>query len=270
MKKFIVCTMLLLAVVCGTSVVCAAKQHQTKVEKTQAPIPTEDTSDTTAAAAAGDASYVDSVDQSSSNVDADDTSDNDADALGTLFDKADSSNIVSMAILIPIIGTICGCLLIALVIFLIFYFRYKNRQAKYRLAEKALEAGKPMPEGVFSGVASDQSSAKGGHLASYNTVERDKGIQNAFLGLGLFIFLWAITGSFGIGCIGLLVMFIGIGRWYTALEHRKDAEMKNAFNEATKSTARQQEEKDDDMKQSADGTADDSANNVKSDDSAAE
>ena len=32
------------------------------------------------------------------------------------------------------------------------------------------------------------------------------------VGIGLFIFLWAITGEFGLGCIGLLVMFTGFGQ----------------------------------------------------------
>ena len=42
---------------------------------------------------------------------------------------------------------------------------------------------------------------------------RSQGIKNTFTGIGLFIFLWAITGEFGIGAIGLLVTFMGIGQW---------------------------------------------------------
>lgn len=33
-----------------------------------------------------------------------------------------------------------------------------------------------------------------------------------FVGIGLFIFLWAITDEFGLGCIGLLIMFTGFGQ----------------------------------------------------------
>ena len=62
------------------------------------------------------------------------------------------------------------------IVFIAFYFRYKNRKAKYRLMEQALATGQPLPEGMF-------------------------------------IFLWAITDEFSIGCIGLLVMFTGIGQW---------------------------------------------------------
>ena len=86
----------------------------------------------------------------------------------------------------------------ALLIFIIFYFRYKNRKAKYRLAEQALAAGQQLPPEFFK-------EGEGKDL-------RSRGIKNIFLGIGLFIFLWAITGEFGLGCIGLLIMFTGFGQ----------------------------------------------------------
>ena len=86
----------------------------------------------------------------------------------------------------------------ALLIFIIFYFRYKNRKAKYRLAEQALAAGQQLPPEFFK-------EGEGKDL-------RSRGIKNIFLGIGLFIFLWAITGVFGLGCIGLLIMFTGFGQ----------------------------------------------------------
>ena len=86
----------------------------------------------------------------------------------------------------------------ALLIFIIFYFRYKNRKAKYRLAEQALASGQQLPPEFFrEGEAKDL---------------RSRGIKNIFLGIGLFIFLWALTGEFGLGCIGLLIMFTGFGQ----------------------------------------------------------
>ena len=86
----------------------------------------------------------------------------------------------------------------AMIIFIIFYFRYKNRKAKYRLAEQALAAGQQLPPEFFK-------EGEGKDL-------RSRGIKNIFLGIGLFIFLWAITGVFGLGCIGLLIMFTGFGQ----------------------------------------------------------
>ena len=86
-----------------------------------------------------------------------------------------------------------------IIVFIIFFFRYKNRKAKYRLVEQALASGQPLPENfIRENRPADQ---------------RSQGIKNTFTGIGLFIFLWAITGEFGIGAIGLLVTFMGIGQW---------------------------------------------------------
>ena len=63
----------------------------------------------------------------------------------------------------------------------------------------ALAAGQPLPAEF---------------IRENKTVDsRSQGIKNTFTGIGLFIFLWAITGEFGIGAIGLLVTFMGIGQW---------------------------------------------------------
>lgn len=112
-------------------------------------------------------------------------------------------------VIIPIVAIVFGCSIPVLVLFFAFFFRYKNRQAKYRMVEAALKAGQPLPEGVFKDV---------------NYVDaKSKGIKNTFTGIGLFIFLWTITGSFGVGSIGLLVMFIGIGQWVIDIQKTKDA-----------------------------------------------
>jgi AGZA family xanthine/uracil permease-like MFS transporter len=46
------------------------------------------------------------------------------------------------------------------------------------------------------------------------------------VGIGLFIFLWAITGEFGLGCIGLLVMFTGFGQLVIFYSQQKKNEEK--------------------------------------------
>lgn len=109
-------------------------------------------------------------------------------------------------IIIPIVAIVFGCSIPVLIVFFAFLFRYKNRKAKYKLVEQALASGQPLPEGIFKDMAEVDM--------------RSKGIKNTFTGLGLFIFLWAITDSLGIGCIGLLIMLNGVGQWVTAL--RKD------------------------------------------------
>ncbi|MDO4163080.1 MAG: DUF6249 domain-containing protein [Bacteroides sp.] len=97
------------------------------------------------------------------------------------------------------------------IVFIIFYFRHKNRKAKYELAERALAAGQPLPAEFFKELTVKDN--------------RTKGIRNIFTGLGLFIFLWACTESFGLASIGLLVMFTGFGQvviYYTQQPKDKD------------------------------------------------
>lgn len=102
-------------------------------------------------------------------------------------------------ILVAIISIIAVFGFPVFILFVIFFFRYKNRKARYRLAEQALAAGQPLPAEF---------------IRENKTVDsRSQGIKNTFTGIGLFIFLWAITGEFGIGAIGLLVTFMGIGQW---------------------------------------------------------
>lgn len=101
-----------------------------------------------------------------------------------------------------------------LIIITVFFFNYKNRKAKYRLAEQALASGQQLPSDFFRNVDKNEDI-------------RTKGIKNVFIGIGLFIFLWAITSNFGIGCVGLLVMFTGFGQLvihYTQESKKNDRE----------------------------------------------
>lgn len=116
-------------------------------------------------------------------------------------------------VIIPIVAIVFGCGIPVLIVFFAFFFRYKNKKAKYRLVEQALASGQPLPEGIFKEMTEVDM--------------RSKGIKNFFTGLGLFIFLWAITGSFAIGCIGLLIMLTGVGQWVTALKNNNKQEPAN-------------------------------------------
>ena len=117
------------------------------------------------------------------------------------------SDMISGGILFSIIAIVAVFGLPVFILFVIFFFRYKNRKARYRLAEQAIAAGQPLPENfIRENRPADQ---------------RSQGIKNTFTGIGLFIFLWAITGEFGIGAIGLLIMFMGIGQWIIGSKQQK-------------------------------------------------
>ena len=84
-------------------------------------------------------------------------------------------------ILVAIIAIIAVFGFPVFILFVIFFFRYKNRKARYRLAEQALAAGQPLPAEF---------------IRENKTVDsRSQGIKNTFTGIGLFIFLWAITAN---------------------------------------------------------------------------
>lgn len=97
-----------------------------------------------------------------------------------------------------------------IVILIILYFRNKNRKRKYLLLQQALANGQPLPKETFKEITVPDN--------------RVKGFKNIALGIGLFIFLWAATGEFGLACIGLLIMFIGFGQlaiYYTRPDRDK-------------------------------------------------
>lgn len=115
---------------------------------------------------------------------------------------------------VAIIGIVAVFGLPAIIILSFFYFRYKNRKAMYRLAEQAIASGQPLPQNFFNEA---QKSANGDL--------RTKGINSICVGIGLFVLLWALTGEFGLGCIGLLIMFMGFGKlisYYLSEQNRTD------------------------------------------------
>lgn len=108
------------------------------------------------------------------------------------INKGVDGNIVAIIAIIAVFG------LPVFILIVVFYFRHKQRKAKYLLAEKILASGQPLPENFF-----DTEKTKD---------LRSKGISNICLGLGLFIFLWALSDEFSMGCIGLLILLTGVGQ----------------------------------------------------------
>ena len=84
---------------------------------------------------------------------------------------------------------------------LLFYFIYKNRKQKVRLAEEAMKHGQPIPEQLFEEKKPQTDTADD---------IRAKGIRQTCLGVGLMFFLGYMIGNVGIG-VGALVAAIGVG-----------------------------------------------------------
>lgn len=140
------------------------------------------------------------------------------------------------ALIIPVLGIIMIFGLPILIVALVLYFHYKNKQAKYKLAAEALAAGKEVPKELFE---ENLASPK------QNNETLTKGIQNICLGLGLGVFLWLLTNVAAIAAIGFIIFCKGVGEViiaYTTRSSEKEPsttpkghmtpdELKKAFNE---------------------------------------
>lgn len=135
----------------------------------------------------------------------------------------------NLAMMIPILAILLTFLTPLLIILIVFLYKYKNKRAKYRVAERALESGKDIPEGLFAATEKvkthvtytrTNTGKKVKNIEIISDPLREKGIKNICLGSGLFIFLWALTSSFGLGCIGLLIAFMGLGEYLIARDRK--------------------------------------------------
>ena len=139
---------------------------------------------------------------------------------------------------VAIVGTAGIYLVIILFLLFLFLYKYKSKRAKYHIAEEALKAGQPIPEGLFKKdepvstrtvYRTTPEGKRVKHIEMTSNSLKEKGIKNICLGVGLFIFLWALTKVFGLGCIGLLVACTGIGQFLIARNRQID-DMNNFTN----------------------------------------
>lgn len=98
-------------------------------------------------------------------------------------------------------------LMLTAITVLVFFFRHREKQKRLQLMQQALAAGQPLPNDFFK--------------AKQVEDQYERGIRNSLCGLAIFIFLWAFTGSFGIGCCGLIVLASGISDWYIGSQRRR-------------------------------------------------
>ena len=130
----------------------------------------------------------------------------------------------------------------AIIIFIICYFIYKNRQQKLKLAEMAMKNGQPIPDSILgystrkqghnkagatmNSGKSDKTGYSGkpvnkpsspGILASMPTDDHlwRKGVMHVFVGIGLMFLLDVMMGNFGFS-IGVLVTLYGAGQAFIA------------------------------------------------------
>ncbi|MDO4950107.1 MAG: DUF6249 domain-containing protein [Bacteroidales bacterium] len=100
------------------------------------------------------------------------------------------SSITAIAIVLVVFG------IPALVVFLIIYFIYKNRQNRYKVMEAAYAAGKDVPRSAQT---------------EMNINYMKEGVRKVALGIGLSLLFWAMSDSLFLTSIGFLIICIGAG-----------------------------------------------------------
>ncbi|MBQ1772829.1 MAG: hypothetical protein IIZ97_01075 [Prevotella sp.] len=155
--------------------------------------------DTMGIEAFSDTTYVDTTDNASSpgatSIDWDDIDDDDLSLrdLGDLLGLGVGTGAAAIiALVVLCIIAVFPFLIIALVIWLLI----RSRNRRYRLAEKAMESGQPIPNELIEPERSDMWQ---------------KGIRNIFLGIGLAVFFYCLDFE-GLAGIGWLVAICGAGQ----------------------------------------------------------
>lgn len=131
------------------------------------------------------------------------------------FDFFGESMSNDMGGIIALISVIMVFGLPLFIVAITLWFRYKNKQAKYKLAAEALAAGRTIPTELFN----EPEERENAILA--------KGIKNIFLGIGLGVLLWVMTEEEGLAAIGFLIFCMGIGQVliaYTTSPRKRDKE----------------------------------------------
>lgn len=125
--------------------------------------------------------------------------------------EADAEDILDA--IVPVLGITVPFLFAFLVIFFFIYYRNKKQKAHYQVIEKAIEAGRELPDGFFE--SSQSRQARPDKLVTLN-----QGL--VFLGIGLGFAIWSIVmwsingteesgGGVGIFLLGLAAIFIFVG-----------------------------------------------------------
>lgn len=119
------------------------------------------------------------------------------------FSSDGFSESMAKHVIMPMVVVILVCVLLPIVcVIAVLVASYKKRKAKYRLAEKILESGQPLPESL-SDILGDVEK---------QTDLYSRGIKNICIGVALSLFLFFLTDELGIACIGLFVVANGVSQ----------------------------------------------------------
>jgi len=133
---------------------------------------------------------------------------NDDTLVNNILDGIGVSGIMGMVFVLCILLIIFIIAPVA-ILALLFFFIYKNRKQKMKLAEMAMKQGQPIPDQLLV----EQKESE-------DTVWQ-KGIRQTCLGVGLLAFFGYTGSTLGIG-IGIIVTAIGVGKLVIVKTTNKD------------------------------------------------
>ena len=116
-------------------------------------------------------------------------------------------------------GFLCVVLPIV-IIALVLYYRHRNRERKYELAQKIVDSGQPLPEDFSKMFEDEVREDKAGLF--------EKGVKNIGIGIALSLFLWFMTDELWMGCIGLFVLASGVSQLLTYYKYKPQNKPENS------------------------------------------
>ncbi len=126
------------------------------------------------------------------------------------------AKVTAVLIVLIVFGCIFG--FPAIVVFLVFYFRHRDKKRRYELIEKAIASGQPIPEELMRRRSAAYVPSGDGTLEGDETrrleILRNKGIRNIGVGVGLAILL-GVSTDVSLASIGALVVCIGVSQVVT-------------------------------------------------------
>lgn len=138
-----------------------------------------------------------------------------------------------------VLGMLLLVFLPIIILAIVLFFSYRNRRNKYRLAEKMIENGQPVP-GILVGetkVVAEGSTADTMQKSLY-----ERGVRNICIGLVTTVFIYLLVDELALACIGLFVVANGVTQLITyrhmiELKQKSDAYRVRSYEHRASTTA---------------------------------